>query len=276
MKFTIHNNEYDTKDYIQQFVDENTGEVTNRKVLNKSVRLLWFRSVYPKARIVKEIVTAGLPTDIIKSLPTLTDIPEPIWDYVQKLSTRGVACAVAKASVYENTEATLPLSVDYAVRYAEKGFSYNNEAALNAAVDRAIADVGFIAPEELCVDVPTPANIVNDINKSNKAIANLQELLDSGELDNLNSNVAVTEASGEPCYDKSTPVEDIIKMMSKADAKAYLVSCGKHAGKTVGEMYEDTKDKDGYSNTLDFFTTKYRGADNILRAACSIVNSKKQ
>lgn len=55
MKFIINNVSYDTNNYLTSFVDENTGEVhPENKVLNRSVRLLWFRSVYPQAKLLKK------------------------------------------------------------------------------------------------------------------------------------------------------------------------------------------------------------------------------
>ena len=82
--------------------------------------------------------------------------------------------------------------------------------------------------------------------------------------ENIQSNVAV--------YDIATPVDEIINSMSEEDARAYIIPTGKYANRTVGEVYEETKDKDGHSPTIGWFAEKYSGKNNILKAACIIVN----
>lgn len=283
MKFQINGIEYDTNKYIMNFVDENTGELSDRKVLNKSVRLLWFRSVYPKARIEKEIVSAGLPKEILTTLPNgINDMSKEVWNYIQKIASRGIACAIAKAEIYESANSEKPMAVDYAVRYAERGFTYNNEAALNAAADRAIATLGFIVPEEIATEPEIFANELTDniyddyTKKAGNAIAGIEKLIDEDRVPTDSANSAkkpsANKSNDGTCYDKATPVEDIVKMMSETDARSYVVTRGRHAGKTVGEMYEETKDNKGHSKTLEFFVTTYTGSDNILRAACQILN----
>lgn len=254
MKFIINNVSYDTNNYLTSFVDENTGEVhPENKVLNRSVRLLWFRSVYPQARIIKETVNSGMTIDVLKAMPEYNaNIPDDVFKYYERLASRGCCTAIAKASIYLDSYAKEPAVVDYAVRYAEKGFSYNNEAALNAAADRAICSLGFIVPEEITV-------------------GNMQTVIPEGDADtpkapkeNIQSNVAV--------YDIATPVDEIINSMSEEDARAYIIPTGKYANRTVGEVYEETKDKDGHSPTIGWFAEKYSGKNNILKAACIIVN----
>lgn len=73
-------------------------------------------------------------------------------------------------------------------------------------------------------------------------------------------------------YDIATPVDEIINSMSEEDARAYIIPTGKYANRTVGEVYEETKDKDGHSPTIGWFAEKYSGKNNILKAACIIVN----
>ena len=76
--------------------------------------------------------------DVLKAMPEYNaNIPDDVFKYYERLASRGCCTAIAKASIYLDSYAKEPAVVDYAVRYAEKGFSYNNEAALNAAADRA-------------------------------------------------------------------------------------------------------------------------------------------
>ena len=220
MKFTINNVSYDTNNYLTSFVDENTGEVhPENKVLNRSVRLLWFRSVYPQARIIKETVNSGMTIDVLKAMPEYNaNIPDDVFKYYERLASRGCCTAIAKASIYLDSYAKEPAVVDYAVRYAEKGFSYNNEAALNAAADRAICSLGFIVPEEITVgnmqtvipaDIPKQESVGSVINqiaqkvdKADYTSIDVEKLVDdssdndksqpiSAPKENIQSNVAV-------------------------------------------------------------------------------------
>ena len=301
MKFTINNVSYDTNNYLTSFVDENTGEVhPENKALNRSVRLLWFRSVYPQARIIKETVNSGMTIDVLKAMPEYNaNIPDDVFKYYERLASRGCCTAIAKASIYLDSYAKEPAVVDYAVRYAEKGFSYNNEAALNAAADRAICSLGFIVPEEITVgnmqtvipeggnnaDTPKQESVGSVINqiaqkvdKADYTSIDVEQLVDDSSdndksqpistpkapKENIQSNVAV--------YDIATPVDEIINSMSEEDARAYIIPTGKYANRTVGEVYEETKDKDDHSPTIGWFAEKYSGKNNILKAACIIVN----
>ena len=114
MKFTINNVSYDTNNYLTSFVDENTGEVhPENKVLNRSVRLLWFRSVYPQARIIKETVNSGMTIDVLKAMPEYNaNIPDDVFKYYERLASRGCCTAIAKASIYLDSYAKEPAVVD--------------------------------------------------------------------------------------------------------------------------------------------------------------------
>ena len=72
-------------------------------------------------------------------------------------------------------------------------------------------------------------------------------------------------------YDKTTPVDEILKVMDAATARRVVFENGKYKGKTVGEVYETTKDNKGFSGKLRWFADNYR-SNNILVAACLIVN----
>lgn len=74
-----------------------------------------------------------------------------------------------------------------------------------------------------------------------------------------------------PSYDRTTPVDEILKVMDAATARTVVFENGRYRGKTVGEVYESTKDANGFSSKLGWFADNYR-TNNILVAACIIVN----
>ena len=143
----------------------------------------------------------------------------------------------------------------------EKPFAYYTEAAINSAVDRCLIDLGFVVPEEL---EKTPAiGATSNPSPQQQAIADIEQMIDDGN-DSVNPPLA-------PSYDKTTPVDEILKVMDAATARRVVFENGKYKGKTVGEVYETTKDNQGFSSKLRWFADNYR-SNNILVAACLIVN----
>ena len=249
MQFTsIYTNQpINTDDYLACFVDEYTGEVKeDRRVLEKRVRKLWFRSTMPKAVINSDVRLS------CQQLNAETP-PEPsALAYVQILDESGALLA-------ENWSLRKAITVG-----SETPFEYYTEAAVNSAVDRCLIDLGFVVPEEL-EKSPVPAQpsqqqqAIADIEQ--QAIADIEALIDS-------------EGGKErfvPSYDKTTPVDEILKTMDAATARTIVFENGKYKGQTVGSVYESTKDNNGFSGKLKWFADNYR-TNNILVAACIIVN----
>ena len=141
MQFTsIYTNQpINTDDYLACFVDEYTGEVKeDRRVLEKRVRKLWFRSTMPKAVIHSDVKLS------CQQLNAETP-PEPsALAYVQILDESGAVLA-------ENWSLRKAITA-----VSETPFEYYTEAAVNSAVDRCLIDLGFVVPEEL-EKSPVPA-----------------------------------------------------------------------------------------------------------------------
>ena len=134
-------------------------------------------------------------------------------------------------------------------------------AAISAAVDRCLIDLGFVVAEEL--EKAPSVNPTPDVLPQQQAIADIEQLIESDE--EANAPVAA------PSYDRTTPVDEILKVMDAATARTVVFENGRYRGKTVGEVYESTKDANGFSGKLGWFADNYR-TNNILVAACIIVN----
>ena len=128
-----------------------------------------------------------------------------------------------------------------------------------------------MVPEEL-EKSPVPAQP----SQQQQAIADIEALIDSeGGKERPQPSV--------PSYDKTTPVDEIMKTMDAATARTIVFENGKYKGQTVGAVYESTKDNNGFSSKestkdnngfsgkLKWFADNYR-TNNILVAACIIVN----
>ena len=70
----------------------------------------------------------------------------------------------------------------------------------------------------------------------------------------------------EPQYTKSTPVDEIYRVMKLEDAKKYNVDVGNYIGKTLEQVAQDNPDK------VKWYIDSYKGPNNILRAAAKIVH----
>lgn len=237
------NQTINTDDYLACFVDEYTGEVKeDRRVLDKRVRKLWFRSALPKA-----VIHTDVKVSCQQSNTENASVPSALA-YVQILDDSGAVLA-------ENWSQRQAVSFE-----GEKPFTYYTEAAINSAVDRCLIDMGFVVPEELEKN-PVSGTPFNQLPQ--QAISDIEQLIDEGD-------VSVNPPS-EPAYDKTTPVDEIMKTMDAVTARRVVFENGKFKGKTVGEVYETTKDNNGFSSKLRWFADNYR-SNNILVAACLIVN----
>ena len=120
-----------TDDYLVTFVDEFTGEVKeNRRVLDKRIRKLWFRSQMPEAVILTDVQEVSRQTPDAMPVPTM-------------LAHARIVTA-GNAVLAENWSLRQSVSME-----GESPFGYYTEAAINAAVDRCLIDLGFVVAEEL-------------------------------------------------------------------------------------------------------------------------------
>ena len=294
MKFTDvkTNTQIDTNDYLESFVDEYTGEIIpDKRVLNKRIRRMWFRSEHPDALIKKEVKVTSTFITLGEHLAEV--LVGRTVEEINFLSAVGKS-ALAHVSIYVDGK---NVAEDFALRRIEiredgNNWDFYTEAAINAAIDRCLIDLGYVVPEEI-EKAPIPNNssgsdsdtpsaekkpakpkakvskstkkTVDTVTEAQKAIADIEVLVDES-----GNEINDTE---DFVYDKKTPVEEIMKHLSPADARATVFTCnGKWKGNTVGEAYESDKDNKGFSKTLSWFAGHFVGKDNILVAACKIVN----
>lgn len=286
-KNPITGEEFNLNDYLVSFVNEDTGEIDeSRKVLDKRIRKQWACAYYKNALFVKKEVDLNVT-------PASASVIQPGED-IEKLSSMPRE-AVAHVQLFLNGEV---IAEDYARRRADGdgGFEFYLEAAINAALDRALIDLGFVISGEFVKTLPpqngenpptttsvpetsaaTPAPESKAAQKKkgrprkvkveeNEALSGFSALLDEAGIEPNNS--PTTE---DVAFDKATPVEEIMRLMSPAQARAYVLTIGKYAGQTLGEVYERDKDRDGHSRMLAWYARNIAN-DNILVAACRIIN----
>lgn len=298
MKFKgkITGSEFNTNDYLSQFVDEFTGEIKPQlKVLDKRVRKHWFVSSEKSDKLVCKVtinrssLLDQLPESVLLKLAETSDT-ETFTSFISNAFSEVTVTAHVQIIDRENHDAVI--AENYATRKSRGEFQYITEAAINAALDRCLVDLGYVVPEEIekapntdgqNTSAPIPnghlekkVNAVeqnHNVTASQKAIADIEALVDS-ESDNPKEPTPMPSSAGK--YDQQTPVEEIMANMSAAEARSYTFAFGKYKGMTVGEVYEQDKDRRGYSSSLNWFAQRLQGKDNILVAAIMTLNKNKK
>lgn len=137
--------EIESNNYLKDRTDEYTGTVVGKR-LDRTIRVAWFLAENPNGVIYKELKSSGIPLDVVKSIGNLT--AEAV-----KLITETAGVAIAGVEIFKDRDEGC-IANDYAIRGATEVFSYNCEAAINAATDRALIAAGYFVPEELGYEEP--------------------------------------------------------------------------------------------------------------------------
>ena len=75
-----------------------------------------------------------------------------------------------------------------------------------------------------------------------------------------------------PAYTSKTPVEQILQTMTMKEAGAVIVNFGDYKGKTLREIAKaKLEEKQSVAYTMAWYVEKYKGNNNILRAAARII-----
>lgn len=144
--------EIESNNYLKDRIDDYTGTIVGKR-LDRTIRVAWFLAENPNAVIYKELKSSGIPLDVVRSIGNLT--AEAV-----KLITETAGVAIASVEIYKDRDDGC-IANDYAIRGATEVFSYNCEAAINAATDRALIAAGYFVPEELGYEVPLCDNKVS-------------------------------------------------------------------------------------------------------------------
>lgn len=125
-----------------------------------------------------------------------------------------------------------------------------------SAVQTVAAPVVEEKPVEKVIPMATVAEAPKAVTPAPAAVV-IEEILDEAE-------EAPTEKSG-PAYTKDMSVEEICAVMSLDEALNYVVTSGACAGQKLSQVAERR------AASLRFYLTGYKGDDNILRAAATLI-----
>lgn len=130
-----------------------------------------------------------------------------------------------------------------------------NETA-SAVVQTVAAPVVEEKPAEKVIPMATVVEAPKVVTPAPAAVV-VEEILDEAE-------EAPAEKSG-PAYTKDMSVEDICAVMTLDEALNYVVTSGACAGQKLSQVAERR------AASLRFYLTGYKGDDNILRAAATLI-----
>jgi hypothetical protein len=234
------------------------GEGENKQLyLDVAIRKLWFRLMYPFGKIQKKIVQMTDQFAIVEARV-----------YLDKGDSEDGYVSNAFARRYFNTES------DYGPKYLE--------LAETAAVGRALADCAFGSQfadlegdtdsEQVDAGVPVltiPAESAsaedNDTPVSSPAIATTNGIAYQAAPAAESKTAATPKQPARPAYTSNMDVNTILATMTLEEAKNLVVGIGMNKGKKLGVIaVESPKD-------LKWYIEGYRGPDNILRAAATLL-----
>jgi len=229
------------------------GEERNRQLyLDVAIRKLWFRLKYPLGMIHKKIAQMTEQFAIVEARVYL-DKGDPEDGFVSN----------AFARRYFNNDS------EFGAKYLE--------LAETAAVGRALADAGFGSQfadiegdtdsEQVDAGIPVSLEAVDSLSAQDESdgAAGIKTANGIKYQAAPVVGIAAAAAQKQPAYTSAMDVEAILSMMTLDEAKNLPVAIGMNKGKKLGAIaLESPKD-------LKWYIEGYRGPDNILRAAATLL-----
>jgi len=124
-----------------------------------------------------------------------------------------------------------------------------------AVVQPVAAPIVEEKPAEKVIPIVSVADAAKVVTPTPAAVV-IEEILDEAE---------ETEQKTGPAYTKDMSVEDICAVMTLDEALNYVVTSGACAGQKLSQVAERR------AASLRFYLTGYKGDDNILRAAATLI-----
>lgn len=195
-----------------------------------------------------------MPTAQPKAAPVQTEHAE------KKVSAPVEAAPAVKAPEVKETVAVketpvVAAPVVSAPTVVEKTVEKTVTETAAAVVQPVAAPVVEEKPAEKVIPIASVADAAKVVTPAPAAVV-VEEILDEAE---------ETEQKTGPAYTKDMSVEDICAVMTLDEALNYVVTSGACAGQKLSQVAERR------AASLRFYLTGYKGDDNILRAAATLI-----
>ena len=195
-----------------------------------------------------------MPTAQTKTAPTQTAPAE------KRVSAPVEAAPAVKAPEVKETVAVketpvVAAPVVSAPTVVEKTVEKTVTETAAAVVQPVAAPVVEEKPAEKVIPIASVADAAKVVTPAPAAVV-VEEILDEAE---------ETEQKTGPAYTKDMSVEDICAVMTLDEALNYVVTSGACAGQKLSQVAERR------AASLRFYLSGYKGDDNILRAAATLI-----
>lgn len=195
-----------------------------------------------------------IPTAQTKTAPAQTTPAE------KKVSAPVEAAPTVKAPEAKETVVTKETPVTAAPivsapAVVEKTVERTVTETAAAVVQPVAAPIVEEKPAEKVIPIVSVADAAKVVTPAPAAVV-IEEILDEAE---------ETEQKTGPAYTKDMSVEDICAVMTLDEALNYVVTSGACAGQKLSQVAERR------AASLRFYLTGYKGDDNILRAAATLI-----
>jgi len=195
-----------------------------------------------------------MPTAQTKTAPAQTTPAE------KKVSTPVEAAPTVKAPEAKETVVAKETPVTAAPivsapAVVEKTVERTVTETAAAVVQPVAAPIVEEKPAEKVIPIVSVADAAKVVTPAPAAVV-IEEILDEAE---------ETEQKTGPAYTKDMSVEDICAVMTLDEALNYVVTSGACAGQKLSQVAERR------AASLRFYLTGYKGDDNILRAAATLI-----
>jgi len=261
---------FNPADYLNWSI---AGATQGLAALDVEYQKLWFRLKYPLGKITKSIVQLTEQLAILEARI-----------YVNKED--GPDNYIANAFAQINSD-------------ADNSGVNHLKIAETSAIEQALADAGF-GVQFCCVTDDGNSKMDNSVVQTDQSTGQSQTV--SGEQPNdpapQKQQSADPNPQGQPAnakntkqqpaqqkqpatekqtsapaqqeplkqqYDASTPVEEIVKMMTLEDAKNIIVPLGFHKGKSLGQLAIEKP------SAIEWYIKSYTGNHNTLRAGATVL-----
>lgn len=240
---------FDPRRFMREIIGE--GENTEKQLyLDVKFRKLWFRLKHPNGKIKKSIIKLTEQLAIVESRVYL-DKNDSDENYV--------ASAMAQRWYSQNDK--------YGSKYVE--------LAETASVGRALADAGFglqfcdigeeSDPAIVDAAMPTPGQeTILPVQSSSLPAQSNNPIAPPLSTPTQSAPVA-PPLPATPAYTAASPLEEICKLMTVAEAKTVMIDCTANKGKTLGQV---AVEKPG---SIKWYAESYNGPNNLLRAGAKVL-----
>lgn len=226
----------------------------NGPKLDLKYKKLWFRLKYPQGRIRLSNLYITDQIAIIEAR-VFFDCKD-----TESVSNYTARCDISSAPDGKYLKYAQNMAIEQALNDAGFGIQFSVDSKSTEIIAEK-ENVSMNVPLETCISEPEKETM--------HATSSAKPESTPDEDDETQMDEQEQPEETPPMYSKEMSVEDICELMSLEDAENYIVPNGVCAGQKLSLVAERRP------ASLQFYVNGYKGDDNILRAAASLILSAR-